>query len=53
MPQPRTIVQGVRALLPGHWMRVRGGEVEVQRWWDIEEETRGLMDALRRLATAA
>ncbi|HYH82245.1 MAG TPA: asparagine synthase (glutamine-hydrolyzing) [Longimicrobium sp.] len=39
--QPRTIVRGVRALLPGHWMRVRpGGEVVTERYWDLEEATR-------------
>jgi asparagine synthase (glutamine-hydrolysing) len=42
VPQPRTIVRDVRALPAGHWMRIRGGETELRRWWDIEEETRGL-----------
>jgi asparagine synthase (glutamine-hydrolysing) len=40
VPQPRTIVQGVQALPAGHWMRVRGADVQLQRWWDIEEATR-------------
>ena len=43
VPQPRTLVRGVQALLPGHWMRVRPGAApRVERWWDVEEETRGL-----------
>lgn len=42
VPQPRTIVQGVHALPAGHWMRVRGDDVRVERWWDVEEETRAL-----------
>ncbi|HET7233291.1 MAG TPA: asparagine synthase (glutamine-hydrolyzing) [Longimicrobium sp.] len=39
--QPRTIVRGVQALLPAHWMRVtRDGKTETRRWWDLEEATR-------------
>jgi asparagine synthase (glutamine-hydrolysing) len=34
---PSTIYRGVHKLLPGHWMRVAGGRVEIRKYWDIEE----------------
>src|SRR4051794_32113891 len=30
----RTIVSGVRRLLPGHWLRAGQGGVTVRQWWD-------------------
>ncbi|HEX6041332.1 asparagine synthase (glutamine-hydrolyzing) [Longimicrobium sp.] len=51
--QPRTIVRGVRALLPGHWLRLRpGGEPVVERWWDLEAETRTLRRELAGIGYA-
>jgi asparagine synthase (glutamine-hydrolysing) len=36
VPQPRTILADVKALLPGHAMRVKGsGEINIYRYWDI------------------
>jgi asparagine synthase (glutamine-hydrolysing) len=34
---PRTLVDGVRSLLPGHWMRVDGGGrvLETRRYWRL------------------
>jgi len=52
VPQPRTIVRGVQALPAGHWMRVRGGAARVERWWDLEEETRGLRRELAGIGYA-
>ncbi len=34
---PSTIYRGVFKLPPAHWLRVRDGRVEVQRYWDITE----------------
>jgi asparagine synthase (glutamine-hydrolysing) len=34
-PGERTLVEGVRKLLPGHCLRVRGGRVSVQEYWDV------------------
>jgi asparagine synthase (glutamine-hydrolysing) len=50
--QPRTILADARALPAGHWMRVRGGEVETARWWDLEEATRGRRRALEPISRA-
>lgn len=47
--QPRTILADARALPAGHWMRVRGGEAETVRWWDLEEATRGRRRDLARI----
>jgi len=34
---PSTIYRDVFKLRPAHWLRVRDGRVEVQRYWDITE----------------
>lgn len=31
---PRTIVEGIKLLEPGHWMRLQGEEMEMACWWD-------------------
>jgi asparagine synthase (glutamine-hydrolysing) len=33
---PGTVYRSVRKLLPGHWLRVRNGDIEVRKYWDIE-----------------
>ena len=33
---PGTVYRRVRKLLPGHWLRVRNGRVEVRKYWDVE-----------------
>jgi asparagine synthase (glutamine-hydrolysing) len=33
---PGTVYRHVRKLLPGHWLRVRNGSVEVRKYWDVE-----------------
>ncbi|MDQ4041593.1 MAG: asparagine synthase (glutamine-hydrolyzing) [Actinomycetota bacterium] len=35
---PRTILEGVEKLLPGHLMLVRSGEVGSRRWWEVGDE---------------
>ena len=34
---PQTIYRHVRKLEPGCWLRVRKGEIETRRYWDVEE----------------
>ena len=34
---PQTVYRRVRKLEPGCWLRVREGEIETRRYWDIEE----------------
>ena len=34
---PSTIFRDVHKLLPGHWMRVRQGRIDIQQYWDVEE----------------
>ncbi|MBI4300556.1 MAG: asparagine synthase (glutamine-hydrolyzing) [Chloroflexi bacterium] len=36
VPAPRTILREVHALLPGHWLRLQGGKLAVERYWDVE-----------------
>ncbi len=36
VPPPHTMLAQVKALLPGHWMRVRDNHVEIQQYWDLE-----------------
>ena len=33
VPPPRTLIQGVRALLPGHLARVADGRTATEAWW--------------------
>lgn len=35
VPDPGTVFAGVHKLPPGHWCRVRGGRVELQRYWRL------------------
>ena len=55
---PRTILQGVHKLAPGHYLTYRAGEVTVRRYWDAasvqprswkeDEAAEALREALRR-----
>jgi asparagine synthase (glutamine-hydrolysing) len=47
---PGTVYQRVRKLLPGHWLRVRNGGIEVRRYWDVErfDDHHGSGPALER-----
>jgi asparagine synthase (glutamine-hydrolysing) len=33
---PGTAYRHVRKLLPGHWLRLRNGRIEVRQYWDVE-----------------
>jgi asparagine synthase (glutamine-hydrolysing) len=35
IPAPRTILQGVRKLAPGHWLRLGEDGVQVEQYWDV------------------
>ncbi len=49
VPQPRTMLAQVKALLPGHTMLVQPGRVSTQRYWDIAEDTASLRSQLAQL----
>jgi asparagine synthase (glutamine-hydrolysing) len=34
-PGERTLVDGIRKLLPGHCLRIRRGQVSVEEYWDV------------------
>jgi asparagine synthase (glutamine-hydrolysing) len=34
-PDPNTLFSGIKTVPPGHFLRVRDGEVQVRQWWDI------------------
>jgi asparagine synthase (glutamine-hydrolysing) len=36
IPAPETPFQGIRRLSPAHVLHVRGGDVRIERFWDIE-----------------
>lgn len=36
--QPGTIIEGVRALPPAHWLVVEGGRMRVQRYWRLDAD---------------
>ncbi len=35
VPAPDTLFAGIKSLPPGHYMLVRNGQMELQRYWDI------------------
>jgi asparagine synthase (glutamine-hydrolysing) len=35
---PRTIIKDVQLLNPGHWIRLQGEEVQIEKWWDAAHE---------------
>jgi asparagine synthase (glutamine-hydrolysing) len=35
IPAPRTIYRNVSALLPGHWLNFRDGEIQIGRYWSL------------------
>lgn len=55
IPYPRTILQDVRALEPGTWLRCRDGRIETGRYWDIPSAQHEAMpwDELVRATDAA
>lgn len=38
VPGPRTMFSGIMKLQPGHLMTVRGGKVEIVRYWEVRKE---------------
>lgn len=50
--QPRTLLAGVHALLPGHWLRWQDGRLTQGAWWDLETRTRSLRKALHGISRA-
>lgn len=37
VPPPLTMFEGIRHVLPGHWMRVTRGGIESGCWWDLAD----------------
>ncbi|MFH1131694.1 MAG: asparagine synthase (glutamine-hydrolyzing) [Pseudomonadota bacterium] len=48
--QPRTFLQGVHALPPGHWMTIRNTQRQQICYWDVHEQTTTLRQELGRLS---
>lgn len=38
VPQPWSIFEGARKLSPGHWLLYRNGEVQIERYWQLDYE---------------
>ncbi len=50
--EPDTILAGVRALAPGHWLTLRDGELTVRRYWAlpiVEERDASFADEVRAI----
>jgi len=41
VPADATLYRGVKKLLPGHLLRVRGGRLTVERWYELPERLAG------------
>ena len=35
--EPATVYRHVRALMPGHWLRIANGRIETRQYWDVRE----------------
>jgi len=44
VPAPRTIFKDIYKLLPGHYLIVKDGKVEVGKYWDLKFEEKPLKD---------
>ncbi|MFA6429343.1 MAG: asparagine synthase (glutamine-hydrolyzing) [Patescibacteria group bacterium] len=58
VPGPRTMFEGIWKLSPGHLLRVHGGQMEIRRWWSLEEgaylqDRRAATEDVRRCAGEA
>lgn len=42
---PRTLFKGIHSLPPGHYLRVRDGQIETREYWDLIYPERGEIDA--------
>jgi asparagine synthase (glutamine-hydrolysing) len=54
VPAPFTIYRGIRKLMPGHYLLIKGGSIEDQVYWDLplgEEIRDGKQHILERLDT--
>lgn len=47
MPAARTCFEGVQALLPGHYLKVKDGKAESVRYWDLDFPDQGQEDDSR------
>jgi asparagine synthase (glutamine-hydrolysing) len=34
---PETVYRHVRKLEPGHWLKAAGGQIQIRKYWDVEE----------------
>jgi asparagine synthase (glutamine-hydrolysing) len=50
--QPRTMVEGVKWLLPGHRLEIRRNSMKEVRYWDLHEETVASRDELKSISDA-
>jgi asparagine synthase (glutamine-hydrolysing) len=44
-PPDQSILDGVRKLQPGHFLRYRAGEMTIRRYWDLRPEERHVSEA--------
>jgi len=49
--QPRTIVDGAKALQAGHWMEIKGQDKKIVKYWDLHENTETLREQLKDIST--
>src|SRR5204862_5453877 len=35
VPDPNTLFRGIKTVPPGHFVRIRDGQLSLKQWWDI------------------
>jgi asparagine synthase (glutamine-hydrolysing) len=48
--QPRTMLAGIKAISPGHWMEVSAHERRLVKYWDLHEATGRLREELMNMS---
>jgi asparagine synthase (glutamine-hydrolysing) len=53
MPAPRTCFKGIQLLPPGHYLRVRNGNISCHQYWDLDFPDSGTEKRFRRIDDGA
>ena len=48
--QPRTILEKIKFLAPGHWLEFRKSNIRSVKYWDIHENTKNLRNDLKNIS---
>jgi asparagine synthase (glutamine-hydrolysing) len=50
VPEPGCILEGIAKLPPAHWLRYRQGELQMQRYWELDYEPKSTLTEAAAIA---